>query len=283
MVIKDLINKLDKLLQQQQDKSRFDKYKNPLLSLITPRWYFADSFKLFHNVPLKWEIYEKNDYISKLANEINEIDTSIPEGSTFEVSFCSWYQPYHFAPRDKWGVHIRYRCWGTLSLELYRECPNLINNCIDSVKAAFFYLYIHEFFHYLIENVTSIIEIECKDPFLYVNYLSNIYTKIFNTRECLEEVLANSYLFERNDSCHIEKEYLEQKLLNQHPGYNSFINYSGANFKDGLRQLISQIAKNSECSSTAKIINIAEKTEFTNIHYLENVPIWINQEPLRTY
>ena len=53
MVIKNLINKLDKLLQQQQDKSRFDKYKNPLLSLITPRWYFADSFKLFHKCSIK--------------------------------------------------------------------------------------------------------------------------------------------------------------------------------------------------------------------------------------
>jgi len=282
MIMRDLFNKLDNL-QQQQDKSRFDEFKNPLLSLITPRWYFSDSIRSFPDVQLNWADCEKNDFIYKLVKKIDKIDTSIPEGSTFEASFCSWYQPYHFIPRNKWGVHIRYRCWGTLSVDLYRGCPNLINNSIDSVKAAFFYLYIHEFFHYLVENVTSYMEIKNENPFLYVDYLSNIYTKVFNTSECLEEALANSYLFDRSDLCHIEKQFLKLKLLNQYPGYNGFINYSGTKFKDGLSQLFSQIAKNSVQSSNAKITNIAQKIEFMNIYYLENIPVWINQKPLHMY
>jgi hypothetical protein len=276
MIIGDLIIKLDKL--QQQEKSKFDKFKNPLLSLITSRWYFSDSFRLFQDVELNWENCEKTDFVSNMANKINEFDISTPEGSSFEVSFCSWYEPYHYTPRNKWGVHIRYRCWGTLSAGLNRKCPNLIDNPIDSVKAAFFYLYIHELFHHLIENVSSIMEIEYEDPLLYINYLSSIYSKVFNTSDCLEEALANSYLFERSNLCHIEKQYLEQKLLKQHPGYNSFINYTGAKFKDGLRQLISQIA-----TEHSNHLYTSENSEFTNFSYLENIPVWINQKPLRTY
>jgi hypothetical protein len=282
MVIEDLIIKLDKL--QRQDKSKFDKFKNPLLSLITSRWYFSDSFRLFQAVELNWENYEKTDFISNMANKINEFDISTPEGSSFESSFCSWYQPYHYTPRNKWGVHIRYRCWGTLSAGLNRKCPNLINNSIDSVKAAFFYLYIHELFHYLIENVSSTMEIEYEDPLLYINYLSSIYCKVFNTSECLEEALANSYLFERSNLCHIEKQYLEQELLKQPAGYNSFINYTGAKFKDGLRQLISQtVTEHSNHLSNTKITSTPENSEFTNFSYLENIPVWIHQKPLRTY
>jgi hypothetical protein len=282
MVIEDLIIKLDKL--QQHDKSKFDKFKNPLLSLITSRWYFSESFRLFQDVELNWENCEKTDFVSNLANKMDDFDISTPANSSFEVSFCSWYQPYHFPPRSKWGVHIRYGCWGTLSAGLHRKSPNLNNNPIDSVKAAFFYLYIHELFHYLIENVSSIMELEYEEPLLYINYLRNIYSKVFNTSECLEEALANSYLFERTNLCHIEKQYLEQELLKQHPGYNSFINYTGAKFKDGLRQLFSQIVtEHSDDRSTNKITSTPEYSQFTDFSYIYDIPVWIHQKPLRTY
>jgi hypothetical protein len=282
MEIEDLIIKLDNL--QQQDKLKFDKYKNPLLGLITSGWYFSDSFLLFDRIDLNWEEMGKIDFISSMANKIDEFDTSIPSGYSFEASFCSWHQPYHYLPRTKWGVHIRYRSWTTLSARLNRECPNLIGNPIDAVKAAFFYLYLHELFHHLIEYVTSLIEIKDGNPFLYINYLSNIYTKVFNTSECLEEALANSYLFERSNLCHIEKQYLEQELLKQHPGYNSFINYTGAKFKDGLRQLFSQIVmEHSDDRLNNKIKSTPENSQFNNFTYFENIPVWIHQQPLRTY
>jgi hypothetical protein len=281
MVIEYLIDKIDKL--QQPNISKFDKFKNPLLGLITSGWYFSNSFRLFQEIPLNWENCKKTDFISNLANKLDEIDISIPESSIFELSFCSWYQPYHYIPRDKWGIHIRYRCWQTLSVEFYRECPNLINNHIDSVLAAFFYLYVHGFFHYLIENVITCIELECNDPFLYANYLSDIYVKVFNTSKCLEEALANSYLFERSNLCHIEKQYFQQKLSKQNPGYNNFIDYTETKFKDGVRELISEIVKHSNHEPNTKMVNNVEKDEFANTFYLENIPIWIHQTPLHMY
>jgi hypothetical protein len=283
MVIEDLIIKLDKL--QQQDKSKFDKFKNPLLGLITSDWYFGDSFRLFKDdVELNRKNSEKIDFVSNMANKINEFDISTHADSSFEASFCSWHQPYHYLPRTKWGVHIRYISWGTLSARLNKECPNLIDNPIDSVKAAFFYLYLHELFHNLIENVSTKMEIEYRDPLLYINYLSNIYSKVFNTSKCLEESLANSYLFERSNLCHIEKQFLEHELLSQGEGYNNFIDYVGEKFNNGLRQLISQIIiEHHNSRSNDKITNIFDISKFTDFSYLEDIPVWIHQKPLRTY
>ena len=136
MVTEDLFEKLDKL--QQQDKSEFDKYKNPLIGWITSGWYLSDSFELFQDVKLSWEDCGKIDFISNMSDKINEFDISTPMDSSFELSSCSWYQSYHFIPRTKWGVHIRYRSWGSLSARLNRECPSLNDKPMDSVKADSF-------------------------------------------------------------------------------------------------------------------------------------------------
>ena len=101
----DLITKIDKL--QEQYKSKFDKYKNPLIGLITSEWYLSDSFKLFDEVDLDWDKLRKIKFISAMANKIDEFDVSTPAESSFEASSCSWYQSYHFIPRTKWGVHIQ--------------------------------------------------------------------------------------------------------------------------------------------------------------------------------
>ena len=132
--------------------------------------------------------------------------------------------------------------------------------------------------------MTTKLELKYEDPFLYTNYLSNIYSKVFNTSECLEESLANSYLFGRSNLCHIEKQYLEQELLSQGAGFNNFINYVGPKFNDGLIQLISQIiTKRSHPQIDPEINDLSDISELSNFPYMQKVPVWIHQTPLRTY
>lgn len=282
MVVQDLINKIEKL--QNQYKSRFEKYKNPLLGLITSRWYFSDGFRLLLDHDINWENCGKVNLVSSMAEEIQEFDISTSSGSAFEKSVCSWYQPYHYTPRTNWGIHIRYRCWGTLAARFNMECPTLIGKPLDSVKACFFYFYIHELFHHLIENLISKVEIEYRDPLIYNNYLSNIFSEDFNTSKCLEESLANSYLFDRSALCRVDKDYLKQELLSQGEGYNGFINYVDSKFNDGLQKLISDIVKEHfDHNSNYKINNNLNLYEFFNFSFICNIPIWIHRTPLRTY
>jgi len=282
MIVQDLISRIEKL--QNQYKSTFEKYKNPLLGLITSRWYFSDSFRLFLDTDVNWDNCGKVDLVSDMAKKLQEFDISTTTGSAFEKSVCSWYQPYHYTPRTNWGVHIRYRCWGILSARFNKECPNLIENPLDSVKASFFYFYIHGLCHHIIENVVSNVEIEHGDPLLYSNYLSYTYSEDFNTTGCLEESLANSYLFERSILCHIDQDYLKHELLSQGEGYNGFINYVDSKFSYGLQKLISQIVKEYfDPHSKSKITKTLELAGFFNFSYIQNIPVWIHRMPLRTY
>jgi hypothetical protein len=139
----------------------------------------------------------------------------------------------------------------------------------------------HELFHHLIENVVSNVEIENEDPLLYSNYLSHTYSEHFNTGKCLEESLANSYLFDRSTLCHIDKDYLKQELLSQGEGYNGFINYVDSKFSNGLQNLISDIVK--EHHSNSKITNTLKLSDFFNFSHIHNIPIWIHRTPLRTH
>lgn len=282
MTVQDLISKIEKL--QDQYRSTFEKYKNPLLGLIPSRWYFSDSSRLFLDTEMNWDNWGKIDFVSDMAKKLQEFDLSTPTGSAFEQSICSWYQPYHYTPRTNWGVHIRYRCWGTLSARFNNECPNLIEKPLDSVRASFFYFYIHELCHHLIENVITNVEIEHGDPLLYSNYLLYTFIENFNTSKCLEESLANSYLFDRSSLCHIDKEYLKRELLSQGEGYSDFINYVDAKFGEGLQNLISQIVKdyfdphpNSTITTSLKLAG------FFNFSYIHDIPIWLHRMPLRTY
>ena len=115
-------------------------------------------------------------YIKIYIKSINE--TKIRGIIVLKLSFCSWYQPYHYTPRTKWGIHIRYSSWLGIAAFFNLDCPNLVSNPIASVKAAFFYLLMHCLFHYLTECVASTLEIILRDPSIYANYQSSIYEAV---------------------------------------------------------------------------------------------------------
>jgi hypothetical protein len=136
-------------------------------------------------------------------------------------------------------------------------------------------------FHYITECEASTIEITLQNPYIYTNYHSSIYEKVFNSSDCLEEALANSYLLSRSEACHIEKGYLENMLLKQGPGYNGFLKYAGPKFKDGIRRLISQI-KSGILSPPLDLpiehtMNIASSADYPHDH---NVPIWLHKRAI---
>ena len=277
MTTEDLMNGIDKL---QQDKSKFDGLDNPLIALLTHQWYNSDSYRLPYDNEINWEKSSEIGYISLMAKNIAEFEVFGHSNLSFEAGFCSWYQPYHYLPRTKWGIHLSYHCWGQTSLRFSRNCPNLIDNTIDSVKAAFFFLYVHEVFHHIIENVASIIEIKLGDSSLYIDYLSNIYRQLFKTEGCLEECLANSYLFEMSDLCHIDRQYLKRELANQGEWCNTTI-ANVKEFRKSLDQLASQIATGQLFPVHSPILHTFQEVfENVSYSYFPRVPVWIHETPL---
>jgi hypothetical protein len=101
---------------------------------------------------------------------------------------------------------------------------------------------------------------------------------VFNTSDCIEEAIANAFLFVMADECHIDKQYLEKELSKQGPGFKDFVRYQGSDFLQGIRKILSQILHGE--------INIAYPEPIEQILDVQNpicyyhgqiVPIWVHQ------
>ena len=281
MVWADIISEISRLQLNSSKVSEDNDQSNPIVKIITPEWYYADSQAIFNDIDIVWDSLERVDLIQNIGDSLNEIRLNGAGNDGFEASFCSWYQPYHYTPRVKWGIHIRYNSWLGIAACFNQNCPSLVSNPVASVKAAFFYLFMHSVFHYITECAASIVEIILQDPSIYANYQSSIYEAVFNSHDCLEESLANTYLLARSDVCHIERAYLEKMLLKQGPGYNDFLKYVEPKFRDGIRKLISQIRSGKLNPPfdlpIEQMMNISSSVDYPHNH---NIPIWLHKRAI---
>lgn len=288
-VSQDIINAVD-LLYARSNENLNSYNNNPVSELITPEWQYSDSFQILenNNIQINWDNLGREFDLIKTMIDSLEKWTTIPDdaitvGAEFERSFCSWYQPYHYLPRQKWGVHLRYDSWMRVAALFYNGCPSIMGRKLDSIKSAFLYLYVHELFHNSIENAASIMEILLGKPYIYTKYYSDVYTNVFNSSNCIEEALSNGYLFLWAEECHIDREFLKDMLLKQGPGYHDFINYSSgsSNLSKGNRILLSQIRHGDLNPTTTydpieQLVDISNPIRYSSIY---NVPIWLHRKP----
>jgi hypothetical protein len=278
----DIINAIDTLYEHTSEN--LNSY-NPVSELITPEWHYSDSLQILDNIQINWDNLGEFDLIKTMIGSLEK--ATIPDaivGAEFERSFCSWYQPYHYLPRQKWGVHLRYDSWMRVAALFYHSCPSIQGRKLDSIKSAFLYLYVHELFHNIVENAVSVMEIVSGKSHIYTKYYSNIYSIAFNSSNCVEEALSNGYLFLWAEECHIDRNFLKDELLKQGPGYHNFIQYSGSNFSKGNRILLSQI-RHGHLSPTTydpieQLIDISDPIQYSSIH---NIPIWLHRKPKPVY
>jgi hypothetical protein len=281
MVWPDIISEITRLQLNSSKVNEDNDQSNPIVKIITPEWYYADSLEIFNDIDIVWDNLERVYLIQNIADSLNEIGLNGAGNDGFEASFCSWYQSFHYTPRTKWGIHIRYWSWVDIAARFNQNCPNLVSNPFASAKAAFFYLFVHSVFHYLTECAASMLEIILQDPYIYTNYHSSIYEEVFNSHDCLEESLANTYLFARSDVCHIETGYLKEMLLKQGPGYSDFLKFVEPKFIDGIRRLISQILSGKLNPPfdlpIEQIMNISSSVDYPHNH---NIPIWLHKRAI---
>ncbi len=251
---------------------------NPVSELITPEWHYSDSVQILHDIPISWNNLGEYDLTNTMSDSIEKSKVADPiVGTEFERSFCSWYQPYHYVPRQKWGVHLRYASWMKVAALLYHNCPSVLGRKLDCIKSAFLYLYVHELFHNIVENAASMIEMLSGKPYIYTKYYSDVYSTAFNSPDCLEEALSNAYLFWWAEECHIDRGFLKDELLKQGPGYRNFIQYAGLNFSTGNRILLSQVRQSNLKPATydpiEQLIGNSEPFWHSSVY---NIPIWLH-------
>jgi hypothetical protein len=276
----DIINAVD--LLYTPDNQKMDSH-NPVSELITPEWHYSDSFQILDNIQISWDNLGEFGLIKAMTDSLEKakIPGDTIAGTEFERSICSWYQPYHYLPRQKWGVHLRYDSWMRVAALFYHSCPSTVARKLDSIKSAFLYLYAHELFHNIVENAASVMEIVLSDKsHIYRKYYSNVYSEVFNSSNCIEEALSNGYLFLWAKECHMDRDFLKGQLLKQGPGYHNFIQYIDSNFSKGNRILLSQI-RHGDLNPTTyhpieQLLDISDPVRYSSIY---NVPIWLHRKP----
>jgi hypothetical protein len=280
LLFSDLINEIIKM--QQNNKDSVDNLNsNPVAALITSEWFYSDSSNIFPELNYSWDNLQNNELVQTVASNIDKIPSGrSTDREEFEASFCSWYQSYHYAPRTKWGIHIRRQGWIRVAAHFCRMCPSLKSDRVSSSAAAFLYLIIHNLFHYLTENAASLMEIISKNLSLYKYYVRTIYSDNFNTHNCLEESLANSYLFQSHKKCHIDRDFLRKELLMQGPGYGDFTRYLDSNFIVGCRRLMSHILHgNSGTQEELPLEQMLGLRKYEHIDYDYCIPVWLHDKP----
>ena len=275
----DLIDFLDKRDMISKRSSGPAKDENPLIGIISPEWHYSDSIRIVYDGCINWNNLDNFQEIYKVSKNVRitgNHNSHLPE---FEKKYAGWYQPYHFLPRDKWGIHIGYGKWLEISANLYDVCRPLMQSTINASKAGFLYLYYHLIFHYIVENAATIMEIVTDSYLLYKRYIKEIYCEFFNSSNCIEESLANCYLLEKADECRIDRNFLKKGLLNQANGYRDFIHFMDQNFRLGIRNLLSQINRGKLESSYDKPIEqvIDLYNQFDPCHTY-NIPVWMHYQ-----
>ena len=114
----NIINEITRLQQRNVRDNAESNQDNPIVRIITPEWYYADSSEIFHGVDIVWDNLDRLELVQNLAISLKEIKINRLANDIFEASFCSWYQPYHYSPRSKWGIHIRYNSWVEIAARL---------------------------------------------------------------------------------------------------------------------------------------------------------------------
>ena len=185
----------------------------------------------------------------KLESRGGERDTPEPH--------CAWYCPIHFFSHG-WGIYIRETCIlaQALDIALYVNWRKVkaprASWYLQLLRSAFYTLFLHEQFHHKVESLGFRLLVATGSD-RYRSYKANVYRASYNTKDCLEESIANAESYRRLE----EKRYvnrvdteirnglrgfLKGSMRRQSPGYKEGLNYlSEPAYRNGLYTLQSQI------------------------------------------
>ena len=275
-ITNDIINSLD-LLQDSTKQTEKKYLESPIISIITPEWYYSTSEEIPNSIEIRW-----NPFYTYLRDKVDStLSTINPElyEDQFESTFSCWYQPYHYLPRKSWGIHIRYDSLVRMALKFAKNCQLLNSSINSSITSSFFYFFTHNLYHYLFENAVTLLEIILKKPLLYQKYQYDIYEPSFNSSNCLEEILANRYLLDKCENFLLDKKYIYKLISGTVDGYKDYIKYSKKKFLLENRRLLFKVLYGEENNRTIEPIEqIMHIEDSINLSY-HKIPIFINYIP----
>jgi len=203
-----------------------------------------------------------------------------PDGG--QAHLCAWYVSFHWKD-PLWGIHLLEPCWHAITQRFWRhQPPNSFPAPREAARAAFFYLFDHELYHYASDVAASMLEIARGRADVYVPHHFNVYCKTYGTGDCTEEALAHRYAYERYETMRVDRKYLFWVLRNSPPGYREFQHYLGANFWTGRRRSMNEyLAGSPNPRSTHPLEQVIELVAQDAYSAGHRIPIYLRIPPGR--
>lgn len=188
------------------------------------------------------------------------------DGEGFEA--YAWYVPFHYSPR-RFGIYVREEgiqllghllyAWNYDSEELRRaqvdsgiatgRMPDdlpVFEDFQDAARLALEIFLRHEWYHHQVELLAAYLE-DIRDETFYEDYHAEIYQEEFPDGDCIEESLANAYVFKsracanRAPSQDVFRLLFHLSTASQPSAYQAYHAFRGDDFRIGGSQLAKAI------------------------------------------
>jgi len=179
-------------------------------------------------------------------------DTSAVAGRVQKegIEALAWYDSFHwnngYSYRNSWGIKITISGIFYLAKDIFGPAKlqtkdGILLDCLDLIQLSYRFLYFHEYFHFITDVASSILELAEKRKY-YPDYFHNIYSAApLYDFDPLEEALANAFAYKKLYDANIRK-CIKPFMENQRSGYKKFYDYIGKDaFDIGKRELAMQI------------------------------------------
>ncbi len=230
--------------------------------------------------------------------EKEQIWTEATEEEGFEA--YAWYVPFHFSPR-RFGIYVREEGLQLLSHLLYawNYDPDVLhlaqlNTGIatstppddlptfsefhEAARLALEILLRHEWYHHQVELMTAYLE-DAQEKMLYEEYHTEMYEDQFPDGDCIEEALANAYVFNsracanRAPSQDVFRLLFHLSTESQPSAYRAYHTVLGDEFRDRGGQLAKAIVTQdssvleSHLCGSPEILHLGQRLPLdTNLH-----------------
>lgn len=154
---------------------------------------------------------------NQLKIDLREFEHHFGERRSENLDMVGTYRPYHFN-KGNFGLYIYAEMFGMYILSIIRQTRMTLREAhtlaLDSILT-------HGSFHYLLERYCLLIhEVAIDEEGLYPIYKKKIYSQTWGTKECLEETLANAYVFQAYPHWdYRQKDFLGSLYSRQRSGY----------------------------------------------------------------
>jgi hypothetical protein len=154
---------------------------------------------------------------NRLKLSLREYERVFTDWRCENLDMIGTYRPYHFNGGE-FGLYIYIEMLSMLILSILERSELSLR---DSHALALDAVLAHGAFHYLFERYATLKDSAPQDKAeLYPNYKRNVYRKVWGTADCLEETLANDFVFRAFPSWdRPQKTYLEFLFARQRSGY----------------------------------------------------------------